>query len=91
MRESLIPMRVETRQGWHAADDDASIRVPVEFRILLESEGDPIRIVGGLDSRGYPESARMEYREIGDEWFPVEGRDDECLAFARSLIRGDER
>ena len=54
------PLSVSVRTGWVEPSEIGKAK-PGEYRLLLETGGESVRVIGNLDSNGYPSSAHIEH------------------------------
>lgn len=78
------PLALEVRSGWGAPGSDLH---PAEYALLLSTGGPALRIVGGLDQWGAPDSATLEWQDWGTPWTEATGVDHgAALDFAQRVI-----
>jgi hypothetical protein len=81
-REAILgdPLSVEVRSAWHTPGAiDAC--APYEYKILLCWGGPSVQIIGELDDRNEPYSARLQYQDWFTEWtdYPLTQWKEELL------------
>jgi hypothetical protein len=68
-RQAILddPLTVEVRGDWHTPGAiDAC--APYEYKILLCWGGPAVQIIGALDDRNEPYSARLQYQDWFTQW-----------------------
>lgn len=82
-----MPLSVEVRSGWESQGSELK---PSEFNILLSTGGPACRIYGGVDEKGYPYDAEIQYQDWFTPWESLTGLSDEddaiVQAFAERFI-----
>lgn len=82
------PLTGRVRSGWHTPGEPDT---PEEYEILLCTGGPAVRIVGGLDAHGEPETARLEYQDWFTPWeeYPLTSEEESVLVeYARCFSYG---
>ncbi|MHC5061781.1 MAG: hypothetical protein ACYTFK_11940 [Planctomycetota bacterium] len=70
------PLSLQVRSDWHCpgADSDCA-----EFELLLGTGGPAVRIRGGLNSYGEPDSAVLQVQDWFTPWTDYNGADESVL------------
>lgn len=81
-REAILgnPLEVQVRGEWHSPGAlDAC--APYEYKILLCWGGPAVQIIGTLDARNQPDTARLQYQDWFIEWIdlPLTVAEEETL------------
>lgn len=82
------PLSVQVRGGWRnpgVYNDEVE-----EYEILLCTGGPAVRIVGGLNEHGEPDSAKIEFQDWGTYWEEWRGADEAVLlSYAKEFYFGE--
>lgn len=82
-------LEVCVRSDWHSPGDGDSNK-PSEYYILLCTGGPAVRIIGGLNQYGEPDSATLEYQDWGTPWEPFYPAEESVLLeYSRYFFFGE--